>query len=488
MFFSQWLPPTTLVLPRDRAFRSACLIFNPVSGQGKASEDLQLIRSLLDPHLTLDIRTTTPEISAETLARDALGRGVELLIASGGDGTVSAVAGAVIGTGIPLAIVPRGTANAFVNGIGLPATIESACIAILQGATRTVDTACCNDQPMLLLAGIGFEADTVRAADRSLKDRFGVMAYIMAGLEQLQRLSSFNAVLETERATITVRVAAITVANFAPPTSILAQGTGENEPDDGLLDVTLIAPRNALEGLTAAIELLESGLVRETIASTEHHIGYLRVKRVQIATDPPQAIALDGEIVGVTPVAFEIVPSSLSVIAEWDTVVSRRERLTGLPGLEVLDTRRGSAIESITLNYEPPIDLGRVAAGEIAALGTAFLHLWKTLLRVANTLFQNSWDLIRQFCRQAARTLDLLFFPVAPKSEIVHRLPGRLRLRIPRLRDDADYREQLRSLLAERTSSIEINPLAASIVITYPPDRPSESMECELLTLLARIS
>jgi len=53
-------------------------------------------------------------------------------------------------------VIPRGTANAFANGLGLPTTIEEACIAILQGATLTIDTARCNDRAMLLLTGIGF--------------------------------------------------------------------------------------------------------------------------------------------------------------------------------------------------------------------------------------------------------------------------------------------------------------------------------------------
>ncbi|MEG3439384.1 diacylglycerol kinase family protein [Pannus brasiliensis CCIBt3594] len=493
MFFSRWLPEPTLELARARAFRSACLIFNPVSGQGNASEDLQRIRSFLEPHLTLDIRQTTPEIPAETLAREAIERGTELLIASGGDGTVTAVASTLIGTGIPLAIVPRGTANAFATGAGLPTTIESACLAILQGATLTVDTARCNDRVMLLLAGIGFEADTVRAADRQLKDRFGIMAYIMAGLERLQHLSSFNAVLETDRVTISVRVSAITVANFAPPTSILAQGTGENEPDDGLLDVTLIAPTNALEGLVEAIELWESGLVRAT-PSSDHHIGYLRVKKVRITTDPPQAIALDGENLDPAPVSCEIVPASLSVVVAFDTVAARRERLAGLPDLAVVN-RREEPIESIVLNYEPAVDIGRILTDTITELATALLNLRSAIARSLDTLSESISRSLLQVFRSLARSIDgfleLFLAPVVPEPiEIVHRIPGRIRLRIPGASHDADYLEQLRSRLEsiDRTRSIEINPPAASIVVTYPPEIPGEQFERELLNLCAKFN
>lgn len=100
--------------------RVAHLIFNPVAGQGNAEQDLTLIRQLLEPHLSLRIHQTTPEINSEQLAHAAISADADIVIAAGGDGTVSTVAGALIGTGISLGIIPRGTANAFAVALGIP--------------------------------------------------------------------------------------------------------------------------------------------------------------------------------------------------------------------------------------------------------------------------------------------------------------------------------------------------------------------------------
>ncbi|PSB03881.1 lipid kinase, partial [filamentous cyanobacterium Phorm 46] len=225
--------------------RSACLIFNPVAGNSNPDQDLARIQELLEPFIDLDIRLTTVEIDADQLAREAVARGVDEIIASGGDGTLSAVAGAIVSTNIPLGIISRGTANAFANALDIPNTIETACANILGGLTRVVDAAICNGKmPMVLLAGVGFEAETVELADRDMKNRWGMLAYIISGIQQLNNLERFEAEIETEDKIITVTAVAVTVANAAPPTSILAQGPAGIIFDDGLLDVTLVAPQN----------------------------------------------------------------------------------------------------------------------------------------------------------------------------------------------------------------------------------------------------
>jgi methylglyoxal synthase len=207
----------------------AHLIFNPVAGQGNAEEELALIRQLLEPHLDLHIHQTTPTDDPAELAQAAISAQANMVIASGGDGTVSTVAGALIDTGIPLGIIPRGTANAFAATLGLPRllTIRAACQTILAGHTRTIDAARCNGLPLILLAGIGYEAEAVELANRDRKDQWGAMAYIMAGLQTLDAQALFDADIEVDGEHVQFQAHAITIANAAPPTSILAQGAGE---------------------------------------------------------------------------------------------------------------------------------------------------------------------------------------------------------------------------------------------------------------------
>jgi len=315
--------------------RSAtCLIFNPASGQSDPEQDLETIKRILEPELELDIRFTSKDVDADEIAAEAIARGASCIIASGGDGTLSAAAAALVGSNIPLGVIPRGTANAFASALGLPDTVEAACETILGGVTRVVDAARCNDLPMVLLAGVGFEAETVERADREAKNRFGVLAYLMAGLQQLRELEAFEAEIETEDKVVTVMAAAVTVANAAPPTSVLAQGPGGVIFDDGLLDVTVVAPASRASAITASYHLLRSAL-NETAVERDD-IGYLRAKRVIVRTEPAQPVVLDGEIIGTTPIDIECVPGGLTIFVPADAIPSSpMEKLEGLPGLKI---------------------------------------------------------------------------------------------------------------------------------------------------------
>lgn len=312
----------------------SCLIFNPSAGQGDSDQDLATIRALLEPSIELDIRFTTEELDADAIASEAISQGATSVIASGGDGTLSAAASALVGTNIPLGVISRGTANAFAAALELPDTIEAACETILGGLTRVIDAARCNDRPMVLLAGIGFEAETVERADRRAKNRFGVLAYVMAGIQQLRELESFEAEIETADKIIKLTAAAITVANAAPPTSVLAQGPAGVVFDDGLLDVTVVSPITRAGAIAASYHLLQTALNES--ATERDDVGYLRAKRVIIKTEPPQKVVLDGEIIGFTPIDVECVPGGLTIfVPEHVALPSVVEKLEGLPDLTI---------------------------------------------------------------------------------------------------------------------------------------------------------
>ena len=313
--------------------RTACLIFNPVAGQGDSERDLEVIKSCLEPELKLEILFTTKEVSGGELARQAIKDGAEIIIASGGDGTVSAVAEALIETDLILGAIARGTANAFVNALGIPDTIEAACETILAGTTKQVDTAMCNDRPMILLAGVGFEAETVEDADREAKDRLGILAYVLSGLKQLQEFIQFTAKIETEDKVITVKASAITVANAAPPSSVLAHGTAGVIYDDGLLDITILAPQTKAGAIATSIQLLQSAGNNEAVE--RDGVGYLRSKWVKITTDPPQKVVVDGELIGKTPIEIRCIPCGLTIFAPEEADIQPEEKLDNLPGVDI---------------------------------------------------------------------------------------------------------------------------------------------------------
>jgi diacylglycerol kinase family enzyme len=168
----------------------------------------------------------------------------------------------MINTGIPLGIIPRGTANAFSVGLGIPTNLRAACETILAGNTHTIDAARCNDIPMILLAGVGFEAGMVDGASRELKNEIGNLAYIFAGARQLATAQPFKATLEIDGEITELMTTALTVANVAPPTSVLAQGLGQVIPDDGLLEVTITTSTTRIQSVQVLASLIRNAVVK----------------------------------------------------------------------------------------------------------------------------------------------------------------------------------------------------------------------------------
>ncbi len=299
-----------------RQGRIAHLIFNPVSGQGNSEEELQFIQDTLGKQMQVQVHLTTPEVSAEMLARDAIAAQPDLIIASGGDGTVSAVAGELIGTDIPLGIIPRGTANAFAVAIGLPlglTPIRNTCEVILAGHTRKVDLALCNDKPLILLAGIGYEAETIERTDREAKRQWGPLAYVMSGWQQLSEQELFETEIEVEGSVKSFQAGAITIANAAPPTSVLAQGVGQVIFDDGLLDVTITTAEGRMQAVTAMAKMFGAALVK--MDANQANTAHFGAKEIKVTTHPPQKVVLDGEVIGTTPIEVKCLPQGLTVFA-----------------------------------------------------------------------------------------------------------------------------------------------------------------------------
>lgn len=317
----------TVIATQLAKVQVAHLIFNPVAGQGNAEQDLALIRQLLEPHFNLHIQLTTPEVNPADMAQAAIAAGADLVIASGGDGTISTVAGALIGTQIPLGIIPRGTANAFAAALGLPQLLplRLACQTILAGQTRTVDAALCNGLPMILLVGVGYEAEMVERATRELKQQWGVMAYLMAGWQVLDEQPLFDVDIEVEGQTHQLQAGAITIANAAPPTSVLAQGAGQVILDDGLLDLTIATAESKLQAVTSLLQMFSFALFKAN--PQRPNIFHGRVRSLRINASPPQKVVVDGEVIGTTPITVECVPNGLTVFSPQ----SVSALVTGLP-------------------------------------------------------------------------------------------------------------------------------------------------------------
>jgi YegS/Rv2252/BmrU family lipid kinase len=127
--------------------------------------------------------------------KTALEDGAELVFAWGGDGIVQRCIDVLAGTGVPLAILPAGTANLLASNLGVPPDLETAVEVGLHGDDRELDVGRVNGERFGVMAGAGLDARMIRAADGGLKDRFGRAAYVWTAAKEL-RSEPFTARIE----------------------------------------------------------------------------------------------------------------------------------------------------------------------------------------------------------------------------------------------------------------------------------------------------
>lgn len=97
--------------------------------------------------------------------------------------------------------------------------------------------------------------------------------------------------------------------------------------------VTIFAPVTVLNAIAASYHLLQTAFTGKP--TERNDIGYLRVKKATIDTDPPQKVVVDGEVIGTTPVFVEVIPHSLIVMVPESQAAAPVEKLNGLPDLTV---------------------------------------------------------------------------------------------------------------------------------------------------------
>ncbi len=322
--------------------RRALLVVNPAAGRRASAARAELVEKL-GARFELAVLEIKAGMSARKALDEALATRPDLVIAHGGDGTVSTVAAGATAHHVPMGIVPGGTANSLARALGIPMEPDAAIEILESGVARTIDGATVSaprsrPRNMVLFTTVGLHAETIGGTPREWKKRWGPFAYIAFGLKKILELAPFDVELESEDQRIECRVNAVTVANLAPPTTIWAQGPRTLDAGDGQMDVTLVAAASALDAIATGVHLLRSAQQNE--ASDRENVGFFRCRRLLVRATPAQRVVVDGEKVGRTPVTVTCMPGALVVIAppqvDAETSLSDgEEKLDGLPEVRV---------------------------------------------------------------------------------------------------------------------------------------------------------
>lgn len=301
--------------------KNLTLIVNPVAGGGKWEQYRGEVLSRLNEKFKVTVKETTPEIDGKALAEQAKDEKAQVVIACGGDGTLTEVASALVNTDITMGIIPFGTANALsqvLHGyISKVMPISTACDIIINGNTLKIDTATCNDKVMLLVAAVGFEEKMISAADREEKNVGGQFAYLKGLWNAISNNENMTfEVAKDDNPAETLETPSFVIANAAPMTTALAQGAEQPDITDGKLDLTWLLPQPSSDRQFAS--LAELVLSPSEAKKNSDTICHERASKITLTFDKPTAYAVDGEIYEGDKLIIKTFPRSLTVLANFE--------------------------------------------------------------------------------------------------------------------------------------------------------------------------
>ena len=293
--------------------RKAVLISNPNAGRGgshRAAEIERFCDLLKTGNLQVELMNTEAASDATRLAAEATAKGATDVIVSGGDGTINEALQGLVGTNTRLAIWPRGTANVLAYDLKFPVKLELAAEAIVRKRTRRIHIGCAIDEAsgvkryFLLMAGIGIDATVARTVRTALKRRIGKGAFWYAGMAFLLRWNPvpFTMEIAGERSTVTFAC----VANAASYGGGLVL-TPRAQIDKPEFEILLIDSYSRLSYLYL-LSLVMRGRVKPGTAGAR----YLYATQARAMGDA--LVQVDGEVIGTTPMSFEIAPETIEVI------------------------------------------------------------------------------------------------------------------------------------------------------------------------------
>ena len=242
----------------------------------------------------------------------AVDEGAELVLVWGGDGMVQRCVDALVGSEVPVAIIPAGTANLLAHNLGIPEDLAEAVRIAFHGRRRSLDLGKLNGEHFAVMAGVGFDADMIDDVDRGAKDRLGRLAYVRAGLRQVRADTTPLRIEVDGTEWFDGEASCVLLGNVGRITGGIP-AFDDARPDDGWLEVGVATATGAMQwartlGRMAVGRSDESPFVRIT-----------RARKVRITLSSPTMYELDGGARDlVTKIKAKVVPGALTVCVPAD--------------------------------------------------------------------------------------------------------------------------------------------------------------------------
>jgi diacylglycerol kinase (ATP) len=286
--------------------RKALFIINPISGGKKKDGVPELIEKNLDADVFEQVIVFSDGVShARQIAKEAVNK-FDLIVAVGGDGTVNEVASAIVGTGMPMGIIPFGSGNGLSRFLQIPMDTEKAIKTLSSGHIETIDSGRLNGKPFFNMAGMGFDAHISEVFSHGKKR--GFLTYIKSSFEEISKYKPQPYCLEIDGKVYEREAFMLSFANSSQYGNN-AHISPDASVQDGLLDVCVIKKFPLWRFPEMGIRML-----MKTTGKTKF-VEIIRGKHISIKRNGPGPVHLDGEPrIADADIEIEVVPSSLKII------------------------------------------------------------------------------------------------------------------------------------------------------------------------------
>jgi len=290
-------------------YRQPVLIYNPYAGKirRKPGTLQRTTAALARAKVSPRILATDAAGHATELAREAVREGADLVLVLGGDGTINEAANGLVCTGVPLGVLPAGTANVLSMELGLGSHLGPAIERLAQCTEQRVAIgriAPAQGEPryFLCMGGAGLDAEVVTLTDAVFKDRVGKLAYWTAGLKHFGRtIGEFDVRIEGQTYRCGFLLAS-RVRNYGGDLEI-ASGASLRRADFELV---------VFEGSNP---LRYAGYMVATLMRRVQKMRGVRTVAAQRAEiTSPAHLQIDGEYVGFQSACFQVVPDALTLL------------------------------------------------------------------------------------------------------------------------------------------------------------------------------
>ena len=291
--------------------RSGVLIYNPTAGQKDRRAVMNgVIDALKLQGIELANAPTHGPGHATRIVREFLPQKPSVVAVCGGDGTISEAAAALLGTDVPLAILPGGTSNVLALELGIPFDLGEAGRLILEGSPKGLRAGLANDRPFLLMAGVGLDARIMGKMSFFLKRWFGRAGIFLTAVWEYLRYEfpRLDVEIDGEHHPATFAVVCNS-KHYAGDWIVAPDASAETE----ILDTVLFNSRSRRDLMTFFLGMR---------AKDARHLknGYAKIVRghkVRITSLEPYQVEaqVDGDCVLETPVECRISQRTLKVLA-----------------------------------------------------------------------------------------------------------------------------------------------------------------------------